>query len=162
MPTPLSSADLKLLGLLQRDASLTTVELAEAAGMSQSVCWRRLQRLKEDGLILRNVALLDRHKVGFETMIFAQVKLSAHGRANLADFSSAIRKFPEVLECHLLMGSYDFLLKIIAPDIQAYERFFFDRLSPLDGIQEVNSIVALSEIKMTTELPLSLRPLATS
>jgi Lrp/AsnC family transcriptional regulator len=158
MMAPLSPADLKLLGLLQRDASLTTVELAEAAGMSQSVCWRRLQRLREDGLILRQVALLDRHKVGFETLIFAQVRLSAHGRANLAGFSSAIQMFPEVLECHVLMGNYDFLLKIIAPDIQAYERFFFDRLSPLDGVQEVNSMVALSEIKMTTELPLSLRP----
>ena len=122
--------------------------------VSQSVCWRRIQFLKEAGIIRREVALLDRKKLGLNAHIFAQVKLSAHGRANLAEFSDAIRRFPQVLECYVLMGPVDFLLRIVAKDIEAYERFFFEELSQLSGVQEVNSMVALSEIKSTTSLPL--------
>ena len=86
-------------------------------------------------------------------MIFAQVKLSSHGRSNLADFSEAIQSFPEVLECYVLMGNVDFLLRIVAPDVEAYERFFFEKLSRLPGVQEITSSMALSEIKHTTALP---------
>ncbi len=87
-------------------------------------------------------------------MFFAQVKLNAHGRANLDEFSATIRGFPEVLDAYVLMGTTDFMLRIVAKDIDAYERFFFDQLSKLPGVQEINSTVALSEIKATTELPL--------
>ena len=76
------------------------------------------------------------------------------GRANLDEFAAAIRTFPEVLECHVLMGSVDFMLRVVAADIEAYERFFFEKLSRLPGVQEINSTVALSEIKSTTALPL--------
>jgi Lrp/AsnC family transcriptional regulator len=145
---------LKILGALQEDASLSTVELAELAGLSQSVCWRRIQRLKDEGVIRRQVTLLDRNQLGLETQIFAEVKLSVHGRANLADFSEAIRAFPEVMECYLLLGAVDFLLRIVTENIRAYELFFFEKLSRLPGIQEVNSIVVFSEIKATTALPL--------
>ena len=100
------------------------------------------------------MALLDRRKVGLNAQIFAQVKLNAHGRANLDEFAAAIRDLPEVLECYVMMGSVDFLLRIVAPDIEAYEKLFFNRLSQLPGVQEVNSTVALSEIKSTTALPL--------
>ena len=86
-------------------------------------------------------------------MIFAQVKLTSHGRSNLAEFSRAIHEFPEVLDCYVLMGSVDFLLRIVAPDVDAYEKFFFEKLSKLPGVQEVQSSMALSEIKHTTELP---------
>ncbi|MDB5675100.1 MAG: AsnC family transcriptional regulator, partial [Sphingomonas bacterium] len=95
-----------------------------------------------------------RKKVGLNAQIFAQVKLNAHGRANLDEFAAAIRTFPEVLECHVLMGSVDFMLRVVAADIEAYERFFFEKLSRLPGVQEINSTVALSEIKSTTALPL--------
>ncbi len=84
----------------------------------------------------------------------AQVKLNAHGRANLDEFSTAIREFPEVLECYVHMGSVDFMLRIVTAEIEAYERFFFEKLSQLPGLQETNSSVALSEIKSTTALPL--------
>jgi Lrp/AsnC family transcriptional regulator len=154
MQTSLDPADLRILAALQVDASRSTADLAEAAGVSQSVCWRRLQRLKSEGIIRAQVALLDRERIGLHAHIFAEVKLSAHGRANLSEFSEAIRAFPEVLECYVLMGRVDFLLRVVAEDIKAYERFFFDKLSVLPGIQEVNSIVALSEIKATTALPL--------
>jgi Lrp/AsnC family transcriptional regulator len=150
----LSTADRKILSALQDDTRRSTAEIAELAGVSQSVCWRRIQALKEEGYIRREVALLDRKKLGLNAQIFAHVKLSAHGRAHLSEFSEAIRGFPQVLECYVLMGPVDFLLRIVTEDIEAYERFFFEELSHLAGVLEVNSIVALSEIKSTTALPL--------
>ncbi|WP_375740623.1 Lrp/AsnC family transcriptional regulator [Pseudomonas boanensis] len=153
MSITLDAYDKRILELLQEDASLATAEIAERVGLSQSPCWRRIQRLKEEGVIRRQVTLLDRRKIGLNAQIFAQVKLNAHGRSNLTEFAEAMRQFPEVLECHVLMGSVDFMLRIVTRDIEAYERFFFEKLSLVPGIQEVNSIVALSEIKSTTSLP---------
>ena len=128
--------------------------IAEKVGLSSSPCWRRIDRLEREGFIRRKVALVDRKKVGLNAHIFAQIKLNAHGRANLDEFAEAIRAFPEVLECYVLMGPVDFLIRVVASDIEAYERFFFNRLSQLPGVQEVNSTVALSEIKATTALPI--------
>jgi Lrp/AsnC family transcriptional regulator len=155
MQEALDSIDIKLLRALQEDSSLPAAELAEKVGITQSPCWRRLQRLKDDGYIRREVALLDRRKLGLNAHVFARVKLSAHGRAHLAEFSRAVQAFPEVLECYVLMGEVDFLLRIVTEDVEAYERFFFERLSRLPGVQEINSTVALSEIKSSTALPLS-------
>ena len=155
MHSDLDAYDRRILELLQEDASLSSAQIAERVGLSQSPCWRRIQRLKEEGVIRGQVTLLDRKKVGLNTQIFAEVKLNAHGRSNFTEFTDAIRGVPEVLECYVLMGSVDFLLRIVTPDIEAYERFFFEKLSNVPGIQEVNSIVALSEIKSTTSLPLS-------
>ena len=152
--TDLDPFEKNIIRELQRDASLTTAELAERVGLSPSPCWRRIDRLERDGYIRGRVAVVDRRKVGLHAHIFAQVKLNAHGRANLDEFSEAIRGFPEVLDAYVLMGTTDFMLRIVAKDIDAYERFFFDQLSKLPGVQEINSTVALSEIKATTELPL--------
>jgi Lrp/AsnC family transcriptional regulator len=154
MPEPLDRYERRILALLQQDASLSTAAIAEKVGLSSSPCWRRIDRLEREGFIKRKVALVDRKKIGLNAQIFAQIKLNAHGRANLDEFAAAIRAFPEVLECYVLMGSVDFLIRIVATDIEAYERFFFDQLSQLPGVQEVNSTVALSEIKATTELPI--------
>ena len=109
--------------------------------------------MREEGIIRAQVALVDRRKVGLATQVFAQVKLSAHGRQHLDEFAEAIRSFPEVLECYVLMGQIDFMLRIVAKDVDAYERFFFDKLSRVPGVGEINSIVALSDIKSTTALP---------
>lgn len=144
----------KILKLLQQDATLSNSAIAERVGLSPSPCWRRIHRLEEEGFIRRRVAILDRNKVGLRAQIFAQVKLNAHGRANLDEFSKAMEAFDEVLECYVMMGSVDFMLRIVAKDIEAYEVFFFEKLSRLSGIQEINSTVALSEIKATTALPL--------
>ena len=146
--------ELKILALLQADATLSTAQIAERVGLSQAPCWRRIDRLRKDGVIKAEVALVDRHKLGLNAHVFAQVKLNAHGRQHLQEFSDAIQEIPEVLECFVLMGSVDFLLRIVARDISAYERFFFDKLSQLPGIQEINSVIALSEIKSTTALPI--------
>ena len=150
----LDKFDRRILGALQVDSSLSTTELSEAVGLSQSPCWRRLQRLHEEGYIRRQVALLDRVKLGLNVQIFALIKLSAHGRANVAKFTSAVQACPEVLECHITLGTMDCMLRIVASSMQSYEKFFFEKLSILPGVQEVNSVVSLSESKYTTVLPL--------
>lgn len=154
MANDIDEFDRRILRAVQADSSRSTAELAERVGMSQPACWRRLQRLRENGFIQREAAVLDRERLGFSTVVYATVKLSNVGRANLAGFADAIRAMPEVVECHVLMGIADFLLKIVTRDIHAYERFFFDRLSSLEGVQDVTSSVVLSEIKPAAGLPL--------
>ena len=146
--------DRKILRLLQSDASLSATAIGERVGLSQSPCWRRIQRLKESGLIKEQGLVIDRKKLGFGTMVFAHVKLTAHGRSKVREFGETIRQFPEVMECHLLLGHVDFLLRIVTPDLEAYERFFFERLSQLPDVQEVISSIALTEVKHTTALPI--------
>ncbi len=151
----LDTTDLRILSVLQVNSDLSTSDLAEKVGISQSPCWRRVQRLKREGYVLRTVAHLDRKKLGLNAQIFARIKLSAHGRTHLTDFAKAVQGFPEVLECYVLMGEVDFILRIVTRDVDAYEKFFFEHLSRLPGIQEINSTIALSEIKASTALPLS-------
>lgn len=128
--------------------------IGERIGASQATVWRRVQQMREEGLIPPQVVRLDRHKAGFNSMIFAHVKLSSHGRPHLAEFSEAIQSFPEVQECYVLMGRIDFLLRVVTPDVEAYERFFFEKLSRLPGVQEITSSMALAEIKNTSVLPI--------
>ena len=141
-----------ILKILQQDATLSTAEIAERIGLSQAPCWRRIDRLRKEGVIKAQVVLVDRLKIGLNAQIFAQVKLNSHGRQHLDEFAAAIQKFDEVLECFVMLGSVDFLIRIVTYDIESYERFFFDHLSRVSGIQEINSFVALSEIKSTTAL----------
>ena len=152
--TDLDPFERRILRELQRDGSQTIATLAAKVGLSPSPCWRRVDRLEREGIIRGRVALVDRRKVGLNAHIFAQVRLNAHGRANLDEFSAAIRSFPEVLAAYVLMGRTDFMLRIVARDIDAYEKFFFDKLSKLPGVQEITSTVALSEIKSTLEMPI--------
>jgi Lrp/AsnC family transcriptional regulator len=154
MHSALDAIDVRLLQALQEDASLSASELAAKVGISQSPCWRRIERLKSDGFIKREVAILDRQRLGLNAQIFARVKMSAHGHARFAEFARAIQSFPEVLECYVLLGDVDYLLRIVTEDIEAYERFVFGKLLRLPGVQEVNSTVALSEIKSSMALPL--------
>lgn len=152
----LDNFDRQILEIIQVDASLSAAEIGERVGLSQSPCWRRINRMEESGIILRRVAQLDRRKLGLNMLVFASVKLTAHGRRSLPEFAEAVLGHPEVLECYTIMGDMDFMLKILTRDIYAYERFFFSHLSQLPGVQEVNSSIAMSNIKMTSELPLSL------
>jgi Lrp/AsnC family transcriptional regulator len=150
----LDQTDRRILGLLQTEAGINATEIGERIGLSQSACWRRIQRLRDEGVIKDQPAVLDREKVGLSTMVFAHVKLTSHGRSNLTDFAEAVRKYPEVLDCYVVLGNVDFLLRIVAEDIKDYERFMYEKLSQLPGVQEVNSSIALSEIKHTTVLPI--------
>ena len=153
MPEELDSFDRKILRLLQADASLSTAAVAESVGLSASPCWRRIDRLEREGIIKRRVAIVDGKKLGLDTEIFALVTLNAHGRSNLEGFSAAICDLPEILDCFVLMGSFDYLLRVVTSDIAAYEQFLYSKLSQLPGVQGINSMVALSEIKSTTALP---------
>ena len=146
--------DTEIIRLLQEDAELSAAAVGEKIGLSQSPCWRRIQRLRQEGLIQGVHMRFDRKKLGFDVLVFAQVKLTAHGRSKVPEFAETIRQFPEVQECHLVLGNIDFLLRIIVRDIEEYERFFFEKLSHLAEIQEVHSNIVLSEIKYTTQLPI--------
>jgi Lrp/AsnC family transcriptional regulator len=153
-PVDLDHTDRRILDWLQSEPGINAAAIGEKIGLSQSACWRRIQRLRDEGVIIDQPAKLDREKVGLNTMVFAHVKLTSHGRSNLADFSDAVRKYPEVLDCYVVLGNVDFLLRIVTEDIKAYEQFFFEKLSQLPGIQEVNSSIVLSDIKHTTVLPI--------
>ena len=150
----LDPTDRRILEWLQQEPGINAAELGEKIGLSQSAVWRRIQSLRDEGVIKDQPVKLDREKVGLNTMVFAHVKLTSHGRSNLAEFSAAVSQYPEVLDCYVLLGSVDYLLRIVTEDIKAYERFFFEKLSQLPGIQEVNSSIVLSDIKHTTVLPI--------
>lgn len=144
----------RILEILQEDASRSAAEIAEMIGLSQSPCWRRIQWLREEGYISKIVALLNRHKLDLKAQLFVQVKVLRNDQMSLAEFSQAIRQFPEVMECHVILGAFDFLLRVVTKDMEAYERFYFERLSRVPNIREVNSFVAATEVKSTTALPL--------
>ena len=150
----LDPIDRRILEWLQQEPGINAGELGEKIGLSQSAVWRRMQSLREQGVIVDQPVKIDRQKVGLNTMVFAHVKLTSHGRSNLAEFSDAVKKYPEVLDCYVLLGNVDFLLRIVTEDIKAYEQFFFEKLSQLPGIQEVNSSIVLSDIKHTNVLPI--------
>lgn len=154
MTEALDKIDQKILGALQEDAGRSAADIAETIGLSQSPCWRRIQRLKEGGYIARTVALLNRHKIELHAQVFVQVKVVRNDQASLAEFSQAVRSFPEVMECHMILGMFDFLLRVVTHDISAYEKFFLEQLSRVPNAREFNSCVSLSEIKATTALPL--------
>lgn len=150
----LDHIDRKILDLLQNVSGINATAIGERIGLSQSACWRRIQRLREEGVIRDHPVILDREKVGLTTMVFAHVKLTSHGRSNLKLFAKEVSNCPEVMDCYVLLGNVDFLLRIVAEDIKAYERFFFEKLSQLPGIQEVTSSIVLSDIKHSTALPI--------
>lgn len=154
MTQELSKIDLRILEQLQRDCSLSSGELAERVGLSQSPCWRRLQRLKEEGYVRRQVALLDPTKFGPCMYIFAYLKMATLSDAAREEFIRKVELTPEILECHTLFGEMDIMIKVIAPSMDWYQKFIFKTLLKLPGVQHVQSTVTLTEIKSTTAIPL--------
>ena len=151
-----TKVDKKILAILQEDATLSVAEVANRVGLSQSPCWRRINRLEEAGLIQRRVALLDAKKLGLGVVVFVNVRLSGHEEQTLQEFEQAISAYPEVTECYTMTGTMDFLLRIVVKDIQGYETFFRNHLSQMPAVREVHSSVAITQIKYTTALPLDL------
>jgi Lrp/AsnC family transcriptional regulator len=154
MSVDLDAIDTKILTLIQQDASMSTAELAERVGLSQSPCWRRLQRLKDEGYIKAQVAIVDREKLGFHMQIFAQVKMNRLTDEERDNFCKAVQKIPEIVECYTVFGEMDTMLKVLAPDVKWYQEFIFQTLLKLPGVEDVRSIVTLSETKNTTAVPL--------
>ena len=150
----LDRVDRRILDLLQRQGALSVAEVASRTGLSTTTCWRRIQTMEAQGVILGRVALLDRSALGLDVTIFAHVKLSTQGRDAIAAFAEAIRERPEVLDCYTTMGEWDFMLRIVTKDIKAYEAFYLDHLSKLPYVQSINSSVTVTVIKETTVLPI--------
>lgn len=153
MPT-LSKFDKKLLEIIQNDATISIADIAEKLSSSKSVCWRRIGKLTENGIIKQKVTLLDPESLGLRVVVFANVKLTHHGRKDLTNFMKKIILYPEVMECYTMMGGVDFLLKIVVKNVKEFEKFYWNELSQIDGVQETSSHIAMSEVKYTTALPL--------
>ena len=152
--TDINRTDIQILDAIQRNGSLTTQEIADRIDMSQSPCWRRINKLEEQGLIVKKVALLNREKLGMEVVVFATVNLTTQGRENLEEFEREVEIFPEVMECYTMAGTWDYMLNIVAKDIRHYEIFVREILTKLANIREVHSHIAVTEIKNSTVLPL--------
>jgi Lrp/AsnC family transcriptional regulator len=150
----LKRQDLDILSLLQRDATLSTGEIAERIHISQSPCWRRINKLEQEGVIRGRVALLDRNALGMEVVVFATINLTSTGRQNLMSFEAEIVRHPEVMECYTMTGIWDYMLKIVTRDIRHYEEFVRNTLTASPAIRELHSHMAVTEIKNSTELPL--------
>ncbi|MCV2402511.1 Lrp/AsnC family transcriptional regulator [Marinomonas sp. C2222] len=156
MNNELDKIDLAILGCLQVDASLSTLEIAEKVNLSQTPCWRRIQRLEEKGFIQQKVAVLNRKSLGFNLVLYTEVKLSENDENTLALFEQAICQHAEITECYSMLGNSDFLLRIVTKDMESYERFFYKHLSKLPKIHAINSNAVLSELKNTQALPLQI------
>ena len=150
----LNQQDINILELLQRNADRSSGEIAERLNMSQSPCWRKINRLEQDGIIERKVAILNREALGMDLVAFTTINLSAAGRKNMERFEEGVMKLDEVIECYTMTGAWDYMLKVVVRDIRHYEQFVRKRLLELPMIGEVHSHMAVTEIKNTTELPL--------
>jgi len=150
----LDRIDYAILDHLQRDARATSGELADAAGLSASPALRRQKLLEEDGTIRRYVALLDQDRVGLPVSVFVSVRLQAQTDEHLAAFEKAVAELPEVMECYVMSGASDYLLRVVAPDLGAYEEFLRTRLTRIPGVRGVESGFALKRVVYRTNLPL--------
>ena len=150
----LDRIDLAILEHLQRDGRATAAELGEVAGLSASPAHRRQRLLEEGGIIRGTVALLDQDRVGLPVNVFVSVRLSAQTEEHLAVFERAVADLPEVMECYVMSGASDYLLRVVAPDLGAYEEFLRMRLTRIPGVRGVESAFALKRVAYRTNLPL--------
>lgn len=153
MDDTLSAIDIRILEQIQQDSSLSSSELAERVGVSQSPCWRRLQRLREEGYITGQVALLDRTKFGPSLFFFATLKIGTLTEEQRAAFLRKLELTPEILECYSIFGERDLLIKVLAPSMDWYQNFIFKTLMKMPGVIDVQSTVTLAEMKYTTAIP---------
>ncbi len=149
--------DRKILRLLQEDTTLAVADIAKKIGLSTTPCWRRIQKLEEDGVIRGRVALLDAEKVNVKVTVFVSIRTNSHSTEWLKRFSEVIVDFPEIVEFYRMSGDVDYLLRVVVPDIGAYDEFY-RRLIERIEIRDVSSAFAMERIKYTTELPLDYLP----
>ncbi|KAB2883104.1 MAG: Lrp/AsnC family transcriptional regulator [Pseudorhodoplanes sp.] len=152
---PLDRIDRKILATLQRDGRISLADLAETVGLSPSPCLRRVRLLEKDGVISRYVALVDQQAVGLPVSVFVSIKMESQREEALDRFAKAISRWPEVLECYLMTGPRDYLLRVVVADLAAYERFLKDKLTRLPGLASIESSFALEQVKYTNSLPLA-------
>ena len=145
--------DRRILSSLQIDGRLTALQLADKAGLSSSPCARRVRLLEAAGVIKGYVAVLDQIAVGLPVSVFASVKLERQREEELDRFAAAVARWPEVVECYLMTGQRDYLMRIVVPDLAAYERFLKEKLTRLDGVGSIESSFALGQVKYSNVLP---------
>ena len=150
----MDAIDLRILQNLQKDARISNVELARAVNLSPSPCLARVRALERDGVIERYVTLLDPKKLGLTVSVLVQVTLEKQIEPALEAFEKAVRDRPEVMECYLMTGDADYLLRVLVADVPAFERFILDFLSRVPGVGNIKSSFALKQVKYQTELPL--------
>ena len=150
----LDAADLRILRLLQEDGRITNQALAAQAGMSPASCFERVKRLRASGVIRRFTALLDPERLGFSLLIFIEVLLDRTTDDVFAAFAAHVRAVPEVLECHMVAGGFDYLLKVRVSDMAAYRAFLGGILAAMPGVRETRTYAVLEEVKATTRLPI--------
>ena len=151
----LDATDRKILELLQADGRLSINELAAKVGLSPSPCLRRVRILERDGVISRYVAVLDQRAVGLPVSVFVSIKLEKQKQESLVSFEKAIERWHEILECYLMTGSRDYWLRVVVPDLDAYERFVKQKLTRIEGIASIKSSFALQQVKYTNILPVA-------
>jgi Lrp/AsnC family leucine-responsive transcriptional regulator len=152
MTPELDATDRRILAALQKDGRITNAELSEAVNLSPSACHRRVQRLEEDGLIAAYVALLDARKMGKPTTVFVEITLQSQAEDLLDAFEREVARVPDILECHLMAGSADYLLKIMAEDTEDFARIHRRYLARLPGVRQMQSSFALRTVVQTTAL----------
>ncbi|CAN0624728.1 Lrp/AsnC family transcriptional regulator, leucine-responsive regulatory protein [Burkholderia multivorans] len=150
----LDEIDKRILRALQRDGRLQNVELAREVGLSPSPCLRRVRLLEEAGVISRYVAVLDGSKIGASLSLFARVWFKAQDAETTNGFIEAIKAMPQVVECHVMAGECDALLRIVTQDLASYRRFHADHLTRIPGVQSVKTEVPMETVKLTHALPL--------
>jgi Lrp/AsnC family transcriptional regulator, leucine-responsive regulatory protein len=150
----IDSIDIKILKELQLDGSLSNIELSRRVHLSASPCLARVKALEKAGVIDRYVALLQPKAVGLQLNVFISISLKQQSKAELEAFEQSISQHEEVMECYLMTGDSDYLIRVAVPDIAALERFILDRLTPIQGIEKIRSSFALKQVRYKTALPL--------
>lgn len=150
----LDDIDRKILRLLQRDCKQTSNEIAEQVGLSQTPCLRRIRNMETAGIIERYTAILNPDTLGLGTTFFTRVWLTGQDEATVERFTEDVQRLPNVVECHLMAGDCDFLLRVLAADITAYRRFQIESLNSLPGVQSVKTEIPMQRIKYSSEIPI--------
>jgi Lrp/AsnC family leucine-responsive transcriptional regulator len=152
--TQIDDIDRKILRALQADAKITVGELAEKVGLSPSPCARRVRLLEKAGVVKGYTAIVDQRKVGLPISAFASIKLERQREEDLDRFADAVSHWPEVVDCYLMTGQRDYLMRIVAADLEAYERFLKDKLTRLDNVASIETSFALGQVKRSEVLPM--------
>ena len=150
----LDDFDLEILRQLQQDSSIRMADLAEKVGLSQTPCWRRVKAMEESGVIAGRAVLIDGARLGLRMNVFAHIRLSRHDEETLETLERELRAHPEIVECFLMGGEYDYLLRIVAPDLNALSSFVMKKLMHVPGVDSVRSNIVLTTFKRNGPLPL--------
>ena len=150
----LDKTDYDILRLLQGNSRINNAELAEQVNLSPSPCSRRVRRLEQTGAINRYVTLVEPRSLGLTISVFVQVSLEKQNRENLSVFEATIDSFPEVMECYLMTGNADYLLRVVLTDLECYESFLRHKLTVIPGVSSIQSSFALKQVRYKTELPI--------